>query len=136
MASPNQRRSRSNEGQLLLAKSAIIKGQIQTINQAAKVYNVSRKTLTRRLDGTQARSDCMANSKKLTKSEEEVIVRHILDLDSRGFSPMLKEVGDMANHLLKSRGGNLVGIKWPSNFVKRTPALKTRLNRRYDYQRS
>lgn len=42
----------------------------------------------------------------------------------------------MANYLLISRGGKPVGIKWPSNFVTRIPILKTRINRRYDYQRA
>jgi hypothetical protein len=42
----------------------------------------------------------------------------------------------MANYLLTERGAGKVGIKWPSNFVKRTPELKTRFNRKYDYQRA
>jgi hypothetical protein len=95
-----------------------------------------RVTLARRLEGIRGRRDCTANSKKLTVNEEEVIIRHILDLDSRGFSPRLKEVADMANHLLISRGGKPVGVKWPSNFIARKPELKTRINRRYDYQRA
>ena len=48
-------------------------------------------------------------SYKLTGLEEEVIVRNILDLDSRGFAPRLAGVEDMANLLLESRGGKRVG---------------------------
>ena len=29
-----------------------------------------------------------------------------------------------------------MGIKWPSNFVRRRPELRTRFSRKYDYQRA
>jgi hypothetical protein len=37
---------------------------------------------------------------KLLKTEEEVIVEHILDLCERGFPPRLAAVKDMADSLL------------------------------------
>ena len=40
---------------------------------------------------------------KLLKTEEEVIIQHILDLDSRGFPPRLAAVKDMADSLLAAR---------------------------------
>ena len=43
---------------------------------------------------------------------------------------------DMANQLLRVRDASPVGIKWPSNFVKRRPELRTRFSRKYDYQRA
>jgi hypothetical protein len=121
------------EGQLLLAIAAIEGGQIESIWRAAKVYDVSETTLRRRVKGTLARRDCTANSKNLTLQEEEDLIKHILDLDSRGLSPRYREVADMANHLLAVRGGKLVGKNWPYNFVERTSQLKTRFNRKYDY---
>jgi hypothetical protein len=71
--------------------------------------------------------------KKLTKLEEKVIIQHSLELDSRGFSPQLGVIRDMANRLLAVRAGRQVGIRWPSNFVNWSPELKTRFNRKYDY---
>jgi hypothetical protein len=65
-----------------------------------------------------------------------VIVKHILDLDTRGFSPTYNAVRDMANLLLLKRGGCPVGRDWPRNFVKRTDSLTTRFNRAYDRQRA
>ena len=65
-----------------------------------------------------------------------MIVRHILDLDSRGFAPTLGAVRDMADKLLAERGASQVGKNWPTNFVKRTPSLTTRFNRPYDRQRA
>jgi len=42
----------------------------------------------------------------------------------------------MADKLLRARGGNPVGKNWVDNFVKRTPELRTRWSRPYDYQRA
>jgi hypothetical protein len=48
---------------------------------AASIYNISQKTLSRRLAGSSSKRDCMPNSMNLSKTEEEVVVQHILDLD-------------------------------------------------------
>lgn len=103
---------------------------------AAKTYDIPRTTLRRRLDGITARRDCNIRSRKLTPIEESVIIQYILDRDSRGFPPRLRDVEDMANKLLTDRGVGKVGKNWCSKFVKRSPELKTRLNRKYDYQRA
>ena len=55
--------------------------------------------------------------KKLTKLEEEVIVRHILELDLQGFALKLCAVQDMADKLLNKRHSGQVGKLWPRNFV-------------------
>jgi hypothetical protein len=65
-----------------------------------------------------------------------VIVRHILDLDARGFAPTYAAVRDMAEKLLAARDAGQVGVHWARNFVKRTDALTTRFNRAYDRQRA
>jgi hypothetical protein len=57
-----------------------------------------------------------------------VIIRYILDLDSRGFAPTYEAVRDMADKLLAARGAGQVGVHWPRNFVKRTDSLKTSFN--------
>jgi len=64
-----------------------------------------------------------------------VVIQYILYLDVRGFSPILAEVGDMANKLLKARGEGPVGINWPSRFVNRSEELKMAFNRARDHQR-
>ena len=73
---------------------------------------------------------------KLFKTEEEVIVKHILDLDMRGFPPRLAAVKDMADLLLAERHQDPVGQNWAANFVKRSPELKVKFNRKYDYKRA
>ena len=45
----------------------------------------------------------------LTELEEEVLVRYILDIDTRGFAPRLASVEDIINYILESRRGQRVG---------------------------
>jgi hypothetical protein len=78
----------------------------------------------------------MANSRKLSDLEEQKLVEYILDLDSRGFSPRINGVEEMANLLRADRDASLVGKRWAGNFIKRQPELKTRFFRRYNYQRA
>jgi hypothetical protein len=73
---------------------------------------------------------------RLRKTEEDVIVQHILDLDLRGFPPRLATVKDMADSLLAERYEDPVGQKWAATFVKRRPELKVKFNRKYDYKRA
>src|SRR4051812_1855043 len=128
--------STSQESKLILALQALKNDSNLTLRRAAKVYNVSLATLSRRRAGRQSRCDSQPKSRKLTDSEELAIVQYILDLDSKGFPPRLCGVEDMANHLLAERNAGRVGTRWASNFVKRQPHLATRFNRKYDYQRA
>jgi len=65
-----------------------------------------------------------------------VIVKHILELDARGFAPRLSAVADMAYSLRAERGLGHVSLNWPSTFVKRQPELKVKFNRKYNYKRA
>jgi hypothetical protein len=71
--------------------------------RAATLYNVPKPTLRARMTGQQPISNYWLVAYKLTELEEEVIVQHIINLDSRGFSPRLANVEDMANYLLETR---------------------------------
>lgn len=57
-------------------------------------------------------------------------------MDERGASPRPTTVQEMANILLTVRGSDQVGKNWVSNFIRRTPELKSRFSRRYNYQRA
>jgi hypothetical protein len=83
----------------------------------------------------QSRRGTIPNRRKLSDPEEQIIVQFILDLDSRGFPSRLHFVEEMANSLLADRNASPVGKRWAHNFVKRQPELKTRLFRKYDYQK-
>jgi hypothetical protein len=73
---------------------------------------------------------------KLLKTEEDVIVQHILDLDARGFPPQLAAVKDIADSLLAEQHRNPIGQNWAATFVKRRPKLKVKFNRKYNYKRA
>jgi hypothetical protein len=59
--------------------------------------------------GRTARQDTHPNCKRLTKTEEEVIIQYVLDWDSRGYSLVLADMEDMANILLRDRNGGTIG---------------------------
>jgi len=119
MAQRSATLSTSNEADIQLAISSINSRQSQSNRKAAGVYSLSEWTIRRRRAGVPARRDCQPNSKKLTQLEEEVIIRHILDLDRRGFAPPYAVIRDLADQLLAARGRGRVGVNWPSTFVKR-----------------
>jgi hypothetical protein len=92
--------------------------------------------LWRRRKGILSIHDTIPKSRKLSDLEEQIIVQYILDLDSRGFPPRHRSVEEMANRLLTNRDASPVVKRWAINLVKRQPDLKTRFQRRHDYQRA
>jgi hypothetical protein len=42
-------------------------------------------------------------AQKLSELVEEVIIRNILDIDSKGFTPRLASVEDVVNYILESQ---------------------------------
>jgi hypothetical protein len=124
------------EADVQLAISDIQNHQINSLRQAESIHSVPRRTIQRRRDGKHYRRDCEPNSKSLTKLEEEVIIQRILDESLRGIPPSKAHVRDMADRLLRERGGNPTGKNWVDRFIKRTPELRTRWSRPYDRQRA
>jgi hypothetical protein len=97
---------------------------------------VPRTTLRERRAGKLTRRDCQPNSSKLEKREEEAIVAHILELDTRGIGATRAMVEEMANDLLAARGEGPVGNCWVDRFKTRTKEIKLRRSRSYDRQRA
>jgi hypothetical protein len=124
------------EGDLYFAISDITSKRVKSVSRAAAIYKIPRTTVRDRRAGTRPRSDCEPNSKRLTNLEEEVIKQCILDASLRGVPPTKPLVRDMADRLLRERGGKPVGKHWVDNFIKRTPELKKRWSRPYDRQRA
>ena len=67
--------------------------------------------LSRCRRGQQSQRNILANSRKLTDLEEDVIVQYILALDSKGFPPCLSSVEDIADRLLAKRDARRVGTR-------------------------
>ena len=136
MPTQSQSSKAQKEAAIQIAKSAIEKGQFSSNRRAARAYGASEATLRRRRAGMKSRQDSTPNSRLLSDLEEDVLKKHILSLDSQGFSPTLDRVGDMANSILHGRNSRPVGKRWAKNFVDRHNELKTRPNRKYDVQRA
>ena len=126
----------TQEARIIMAMEAIQTSKKISRRKAAAIYNVPESTLRDRMGGRPSRSDTRANGLNLTELEEGVIVNHILDRDSRGFSPRQADVEDMANWLRKSHRAKPVGKLWAHRFIQRRPELKTRFNRVYNFQRA
>ncbi|KAH5617394.1 hypothetical protein HBI81_261120 [Parastagonospora nodorum] len=135
MPQPPNALSLQNEGRIQLAINAIQSEQFRSHRAAAAAFNVDRRTLDRRIKGLTSRAETTPNCQKLTATEEQTIVRYILNLDSRGFAPRLCEVADMADKLLGVRGSKPVGKHWAERFVTRSSELKMAFNRAKDRQR-
>ena len=127
---------KKDESQIVLALRAIQNDPKLSARAAGKIYSVDHQKLSRRRRSMQPRRDILANSRKLTNLEEEVLIQHILDLSAKGFPPRISVVEDMANRLLATRDQPRVGKHWVSNFINRRPELRTRFQQKYDYQRA
>ena len=122
----------NREGRVQLACSAYTIRQFRSLRCTAKAFDVPRSTLTSRYNGITHILERRNGRQKLTATEEQTIVRYILDLDSRGFAPRLCEVADMADKLLGVRGGEPVGNNWAERFITRSDELKMAFNRAKD----
>ena len=76
-----------NEGRMLLAIQATQQTEPLSLRGAAQAYDVPFSTLRDRLRGSQPRARRRNNQRPLTELEEEELIRHVIDLDSQGFSP-------------------------------------------------
>jgi hypothetical protein len=88
------------------------------VRKAARTYDIPRSTLATRMAGRQSYAETTLRMRRLSEIEEEIIVRYVLDLDSKGFPPSLSTVEDMANHLAHLKGERHVGKHWVERFIK------------------
>lgn len=99
----------TKEGRIILAIEAIRTTKKISIRRAAKTYNVPEASIRHRMKGRVAVLETRNPRHNLTSSEEDALVRYILDLDTRGFPPRIEGVKNMANSLLTTRRAKPVG---------------------------
>ena len=66
---------------IVLAILAIQKKEISLIREAARRFNVPATSLGRRLAGYTSLHETRANSRKLTRLEEDILLQWILSID-------------------------------------------------------
>ena len=135
MATSQQQAALNKEGRLELAIQAYRQGRFSSYTAAANAYDVPRKTLQRRIIGVQPKLDSIAKNRLLTPTEEESLVQWILSMDRRGMPPRIAAVREMACLLVAQHEKRTnVGQLWVRNFINRHDTLKSKYNRKYDYQ--
>ncbi|KAL3713144.1 hypothetical protein TMatcc_001847 [Talaromyces marneffei ATCC 18224] len=124
------------EGKIQLAISDLKNGRILNIREATRIYDIPRTTLRDRLKGIEYKGEKRANHHKLTQSEEDSLVKWVLDLDRRGLPPRHSLVREMVNYLLLQHGKPQVGKNWVTNLIKRRPEIDSKFARKYNYERA
>ena len=112
MSEPNK------EARLHLVLQAYRENPKKDIRPLTTHYRVSESTLRKRVNSVTPRSELRQAMHKLTKTEEEVILQRVLDLDTRGFSPRISSIKEIANLILESRGTRHVSIYQVRRFIK------------------
>jgi hypothetical protein len=142
MAPPQPSQSNQNEGRVALAIQAFERGQFSNLKAVAVTYGAPYSTVRDRVSGRVARSNSRPTNLKLSSTEESTLVQWILSMDERGLPPRADTIRQMADLLLKKRSiadskqSPTVSKYWVRNFVRRHKALRSRYNRKYDYQRA
>ncbi|KAI9044681.1 uncharacterized protein KD926_011651 [Aspergillus affinis] len=133
----------SRDRRLVLACEAFYKGQFDSKQACATAFDVKISTLKGRLKGVKSRTEIDANCRKLSKNEELVLKRTILDMDSRGYPLTIAKVRYLAELLLSSKlkpkrqNEAFISERWVHRFTLRHEAeLKSRYTQRFDYQRA
>ena len=103
MVTPRQRDAVHQEGRLDLALQAYLRNEFRTPTAAAKVYDVPRTTLIRRIKGIQQQRGSIATNRLLTPTEEASLLQWILSMDRRGMPPRIAIVHEMARLLVAQR---------------------------------
>ena len=74
-----------------------------SIRRVIKTYDVSQTTLRDRIKNYISKTKERNTQHNLISTEEEMFVRHILDLNLRGFPSRINDVRDMTDLLRKTR---------------------------------
>ncbi|KAK9754353.1 CENP-B N-terminal DNA-binding domain [Popillia japonica] len=134
-------RGKWTEEALQAALQSIAEGM--NVNEAARVFEISPRTLKRRVASGNSRKGRMGPDSLLGEDADKKMVIHINKLQARGAPTRLEvrhkpptrlEVRRMAFHLAEQlkiqhksdRQAELAGYDWLSSFLRRHPELSTR----------
>jgi len=128
------------EGRLSLACAAYQNNPLQSVRALAESYDVPESTLRSRIRGTRSIHEIRRPDRKLQLSEEQTLVKWILDLNRRGFPPQVIDVRRMADALLTARGQipppQPIGQNWATRFINNQSELQMKWNCKFHSQRA
>jgi hypothetical protein len=94
----------TQEAKIILAIEAIRMSKKLNCRKITKFYQISYFIFCNKINNRTTFLKRRPVNIKLIILEEEMIIRNILDIDSRGFVPQLAGIKDIANYILKSQG--------------------------------
>src|SRR5437667_7537597 len=110
-------------------------GQYSCSYSAVKSLGISRRTLDRRLKGTQPRTSAHAEQQNLSEAEESALVKWITTLTMTGMAPSYSIIKEMANAIRTDRVASIndddielvsyqpLSKYWLGRFLQRRPNL-------------
>jgi predicted HTH domain antitoxin len=98
----------TNEARIILVIEVVRSSSKISIRRVVMLYEIPRNSFSYKLAGRISRNETEVIYYKLTEIKEELIIRYILDLDTRGFAPRLASIKDIANYILELRGGKYI----------------------------
>ena len=123
-----------NNAAIELAIAALESSEIINFTATAKEFEIDRNKLRRRYYGQCVpKEEAMARcAMKLSPEQEEVLVRHIIELTNRGTPPSTRIVKNFAEEMIR----DYIGEQWIKRFIKRHQSrLKSIYLRSMDHQR-
>jgi len=102
----------TNKARIILVIEVVCLSRKISIRVTTKLYNISKSILSNRIADYTLCSKIKANCHKLIKIKEKIIIRYILDLDSRGFAPWFTNMKDIANYIFKLQRGKCIKKLW------------------------
>ncbi|GKU14657.1 unnamed protein product, partial [Fusarium langsethiae] len=82
-------------------------------NEAAQKRGVPQWTISRRLSGQASRNERIQAHQRISKSQEETLIRWVLRQESLGYAPSHSQVRACAEAILQQQGDNKpLGKHW------------------------
>lgn len=103
---------------------------------AAKMYGVPKTTLLKQMEDTRPSNEQIQPAQRLSRDQEEDIVKWILRQEKLGYAPTGSFVRSLVTSLLVENGDTKpLGKNWVDNFKKRHPEIISKMGRKQEAER-
>ncbi|RYC80162.1 hypothetical protein BFJ63_vAg16956 [Fusarium oxysporum f. sp. narcissi] len=105
-------------------------------NEASQRRGVPQSTLSGRLSGQASRNERIQAHQRISKTQEETLIRWVLRQESLGYALSHSQLRACIEAILQQQGDNKpLGKHWTTRFVKRHLQLSTKLGKRQEAAR-